>query len=216
MESSFPLLESDTISQLRLSRVWQLFHFALYLLGGSLFILGTACLYAVPEGGLLTHLSYIVGSLAFLLVDSLELAAFFTDASLRANISVSATGSSLYVLGSIGYIDAVARVAPSLGPLGFLLGSLCIAVSQAWKLRRVACQPETLPASEWLFAGCSLDKSTQLCVEFCALLGCLGFGTGTLAGISPALVAEELSLWLAGSVFFTLASLFVLLRMLVL
>jgi hypothetical protein len=92
---------------------WMLIHFLSFFLGGNAFIAGSVCLY-IPadswhDASLAAAWFYIVGSIGFLTVDVLEFCTFATPFSLRLNILLSVCGSSLYLLGSVGFL---VRISP--------------------------------------------------------------------------------------------------------
>jgi hypothetical protein len=180
---------------------WMLLHWIAFALGGTTFIAGTTC-YFFPDwqqGAAVGAWLYTIGSCGFLTVDVLEFFTFTKDPWLRANIAMSATGSSFYVLGSIGFIPAVADACVWLGIWGFIIGSFFIGVSQLWKATRIG----------WCKCLHDNDLATQMGVELDAGLGawCFFFGTLPLAFGSD-LTQTILCIWLVGSVFFTLGSLF--------
>ena len=111
---------------------------------------------------------YVIGSVGFLTVDLLEFFTFTTDKTLRFNISLSATGSLFYLIGSIGFLPNIYAATKYIGILGFLLGSIFIAVSQTWKLYRICTTTE----------GC--DRISAGIVEGGAGVGGYGFLIGTI------------------------------------
>jgi hypothetical protein len=189
------------------------------------FIAGTAVLYWPPSPPLATLSAalYTVGSLGFLFVDVQEFFTFASEPMLRANIALSATGSLLYVLGSLGFLPAVEAATPIIGTWGFLLGSALIFVSQSMKLLRIggAAGCGSVSGSSGgrgCGCGCGGFSMSALCgtreyataaiVEGGAGLGALLFLVGTAVFAAPlgesafggALV---LALWVAGSLAFT-------------
>lgn len=196
------------------SPTWRAAHAAGFAIGGATFIAGTACLYGT-ELALLSAVLYIVGSVGFLAVDVLELWAY-GDAPLplRVNIAMSASGSAFYVAGSVGYLPSIAGDAavPLVGVGGFVIGSALIAVSEVWKLLRLAEGPNG--GGRGGCGGASLGAllhdvpaATAAAVEAGACLGAISFLIGTvalaIAPASPNVVDAALAVWMAGSVSFT-------------
>ena len=190
----------------RFSAAWRAAHAFDFLLGGTTFIAGTALLLpslsSAPGAALASAAVYTLGSLGFLAVDLQELASYSRadEAVLRANIFFSATGSLLYVVGSVGYVPSVAAASPQLGPVGFIAGSAAIFASQCWKLWRIAHEARA--------AGWSADALSAAGVEGGACAGALLFLVGTaLAELpsaqTPAGAAAVVWLWMAGSLAFT-------------
>ena len=88
-----------------------LIHFLAFFLGGNSFIAGSVALY-IPvdtwrDASLAAAWFYIAGSIGFLTVDVLEFCTFDTPFSLRLNIFLSVCGSSLYLLGSVGFLVCI-------------------------------------------------------------------------------------------------------------
>jgi hypothetical protein len=228
----------------RFSRLWRVVHAADFLLGGTTFIAGTVLLFApvaaalpAPPGGAeaASAAVYTLGSLGFLAVDLQELASYSRreEALLRANIACSATGSALYVVGSLGYAPALAALCPQLGSAGFIGGSALIFASQLWKLARIAgdwrraraaeagalaaatdASGGAEPAAAAQAAGAAvggaadLEAATAASVEGGACAGALLFLVGTAlselaAGQTAAGENAVLWLWLVGSLSFS-------------
>lgn len=214
---------------------WRAVHALGFATGGITFILGTGA-YWLPQTPLVGNAAailYIVGSLGFLSVDVLEFFTF-TECPLRLNISLSAIGSTAYVVGSAGFLPAVMGWSPAIGIWGFIVGSAFIFVSQCWKVARFA-TPAPSPEDEeeerhW---GCakrwcarwpslrtvfaSADTATATGVEFGACLGALGFlvGTGMFEWDDSGTGwwwQAVLILWMAGSVSFTVGAAFLAYR----
>ena len=180
------------------STYWRAFHSMSFVTGGVSFIIGTALLFPSPSTYLLSLLSaiiYTIGSVGFLAVDIQEFFTFTDDNLLRLNISISATGSLAYVIGSLGYIPSIESDYPLLGIVGFIIGSLLIFCSQLWKLYRIG----------WPFKN--KDTLTASLVEGGACLGGLFFLIGSvLVELIPNNDATlwVLVLWLIGSISFTI------------
>lgn len=195
MESYETLIDVNQQSQ---GGIWRAFHSISFVTGGVSFIIGTALLFPSPSTYLLSLLSaiiYTIGSVGFLAVDIQEFFTFTDDNLLRLNISISATGSLAYVIGSLGYIPSIESDYPLLGIVGFILGSLLIFCSQLWKLCRIG----------WPFKN--KDTLTASLVEGGACLGGLFFLIGSvLVVLIPNNDANVwvLVLWLIGSISFTI------------
>jgi len=218
----------------RFSRLWRAAHCTNFLLGGTTFIAGTALLFApvaaalpnAPAGAELASAAvYTLGSLGFLAVDLQELASYSRreEALLRANIACSATGSALYVVGSLGYAPALAALIPQLGPAGFIGGSAAIFASQLWKLARIAgdwrharaeeaasgdAEPAKAAGAGAGAMGADLEAATAACVEGGACAGAFFFLVGTAlsefaAGQTAAGTDAVLWLWVVGSLSFS-------------
>jgi len=185
---------------------WKITHWLGFFAGGSLFIAGTA-LYFFPDwppSGELAGVFYTVGSLGFLYVDVLEFFTFTDEPYLRFNISLSATGSFFYVVGSVGFFPSVFAENPVIGEYGFILGSAFIGCSQMWKTARLCGEPAGACGSK--------DTFTAIGVEFNAGIGAWCFFVGTIMFVEGPLEGpwyeEILKIWLAGSFFFWFGSLF--------
>lgn len=185
---------------------WRVLHFLAFATGGTTFIGGTAVLY--QNAAFMSAVLYIVGSCGFLLVDLMELVTF-TDspAPLRVNISMSAVGSTLYVIGSAGFLPDVFAQSPNLGAIGFIAGSAVIGLSQTWKVARLARDEQSKTCSlHNLFI--SRDVFTAAGVEASAGCGAYFFLVGTALYAAAYPFALVLALWDLGSIFFTAGSLF--------
>ena len=179
---------------------WRAVHAFNFLLGGTTFCAGTAALLPPQQNTLLATASaalYTLGSLGFLAVDVQEFFTFRAPASLRANIACSALGSTLYVLGSVGFFPSIFNASPALGVWGFILGSGLIAASQCCKLVRIGWEARRSGAAAW-------DVASSLGVEGGAAMGAALFLVGTLFFQSNAPIMTVLLLWMGGSLAFTL------------
>ena len=110
---------------------WRLLHSFGFMTGGITFIIGTGVLYCVPTD-YIANLSagfYTVGSLGFLLVDVMEFFTYTSSLLLRFNITLSAMGSALYVIGSVGFFADIFNENYGTGVWGFILGSAFIGLS---------------------------------------------------------------------------------------
>lgn len=192
------------------SKTWQALHAGAFLLGGVLFILGSAVL-LLPYSDALATLSavlYTIGSLGFLSVDVQELLTF-TGCPLLLNIALSVTGSALYVIGSYAFLPKVYGAHPTLGVAGFVYGSACIAISQTFKLVRIA---RAAPAASGVLND--VDSFSACGVEGGACVGASFFFGGTLAlwVQAPEVGSLEYTLilvsWVLGSLAFTTGGLF--------
>lgn len=192
---------------------WRFVHWFGFFLGGTTFIGGTACYYypSWSAGGDVAGWLYVLGSCGFLTVDVMEFFTFVEDRWLRANIAMSMIGSAFYVIGSAGFIPAIYSETDRIGVLGFILGSAFIGCSQLWKTHRIGSSGAARRFSiANLFS--STDNFTQCGVEFDAGLGGWFFFIGTLmfnhGPLEGNFYHTILNIWMAGSVFFTLGSLF--------
>jgi len=190
---------------------WQLFHAFSFLLGGTTFIAGTVCLF-FPGYDTLSAVLYSIGSAGFLSVDLQEFFSF-DGTILRINISMSATGSLLYLIGSLGFLPQILATYPFIGIWGFILGSFFIGCSQLWKTARIASTETGHFKLSSIFSH--TDAATATGVEFGACVGawCFFFGTilfdqGPLEG-PDSVLQTVLWTWIAGSVAFTIGGLFV-------
>jgi len=181
------------------SKIWRAFHAISFVTGGVSFIIGTALLFPIPSTYMLSLLSaiiYTIGSVGFLAVDIQEFFTFTDDELLRLNISISATGSLAYVIGSLGYIPSIESDYPLLGICGFIIGSSLIYSSQLWKLYRIG----------WPLKN--RDTLTASLVEGGACLGGLFFLIGSILAVSIPNNDDAnlwvLILWLIGSISFTI------------
>lgn len=109
------------------STLWKILHVFNFALGGTTFIAGTSCyFFEFGNSGTIAGILYVIGSIGFLGVDVQE---FFTfkslSTSLAINISLSMFGSTLYILGSVGFLPSL-HVDTTLGVWGFILGSFFI------------------------------------------------------------------------------------------
>ncbi|KAG2497603.1 hypothetical protein HYH03_004347 [Edaphochlamys debaryana] len=197
------------------SRAWKLLHALAFVLGGTTFISGTVALF-FPGYDTLSALLYTIGSCGFLSVDVQEFLTF-EGAVLRANIAMSLVGSSLYVVGSVGFFPSVFAWSPLIGIWGFILGSAVIGISQAIKTYRIGAT-NTDGAFSLRHLITDTDARTSAGVETGACLGawCFFFGTclfnrGPLEG-PDSVMQTVLWTWVAGSCFFTLGSAFLCYR----
>lgn len=211
----FEHLESATTTQ------WRTLHGSCFLLGGTTFIAGSVLyFYPAMENALLwSGLLYILGSLGFLAVDLLEFFTYTDNSNLlRTNISLSAVGSTFYVIGSIGFLPSVAEANKIIGPWGFIIGSAVIATSQSWKVIRIIRDDRAdsgRPGSaghgrRWKpLRSCA---KTAIGVEADAGLGALMFLIGTIMYVARTPEGGYLTaiiwIWVLGSVFFTVGAFF--------
>jgi len=210
-EASGLLVKTTTKPVWHTTLWWRVIHALGFFIGGSTFIAGTACYYAPPSDAIntLAAVLYTIGSLGFLSVDVLEFLTF-KECPLRANISLSAIGSTFYVIGSVGFLPSIMTVTTAVGVWGFIIGSAFIGCSQAWKVVRLAYGDEGRPALKTLVAN--RDVFTATGVEFNAGVGAWCFFVGTAmyahATDPSGWMNAILGIWMAGSVFFTLGALF--------
>jgi hypothetical protein len=186
--------------------LWQFAHALFFLIGGITFIFGTACYYFPdwPESYLAGGVLYTIGSCGFLGVDVMELFTYTSNTILTLNIFMSATGSFLYVVGSIGFIPAVyestgwnfAGFTPATtGVYGFIAGS------QFGKVGRIMTTTKDITA-----VGVELNPG----------LGAWCFFVGTMMYNNPYYLEHYygiiVNIWEVGSVLFTMGALFLTFR----
>lgn len=217
---------------------WRLAHAFFFLLGGTTFILGTGLLWLPDPSstGVAATASaafYTLGSLGFLAVDVMESFAFSgARCGLRVNIACSAIGSTLYLIGSVGFFPAVPV---AVGVWGFVLGSGLLILSQGWKVARFICEarasgaggadaddggtvalessalaPRDLRDAHSGVHPC-VDAASAVGVEGSAGIGAAAFFSGTFlyftaaSSLAPTgnLLTAILALWMIGSVAYT-------------
>mmetsp|Transcript_61564 Transcript_61564/g.165407 ORF Transcript_61564/g.165407 Transcript_61564/m.165407 type:complete len:225 (+) Transcript_61564:41-715(+) len=107
--------------------------------GGITFVAGSIFLFFphAPNGGDWSAFLYTIGSLALLSVDLMEVFTF-TNFWIRANSICSMLGSTLYLVGSIGFFTASRRLNIIPSAWCFIIGSVFAGGSQAWKTYRVS------------------------------------------------------------------------------
>ena len=113
-----------------------------YTVCGWLFVLGTTTYYSDWElEDLVGATCYLLGCAGYVYFDGLYLLAVSPEEiSMRVNQGISVLGDFLYFFGSIGFEPAVEELGypwDRMGIEGFINGSLCIVVSQAWKMIRL-------------------------------------------------------------------------------
>ena len=193
------------------TRWWRVAHATGFAIGGITFILGTAVLFApsTDASNIASAALYTAGSLGFLAVDLLELATY-TGFALRVNISMSATGSLLYVIGSVGFFPLIIDMTTLVGIGGFIAGSAAIGISQVWKTYRISLGEDGRPTLATVLG--SVDAMTAAGVESNAGAGAWLFFVGTVVlAVGPtsgAWYIVVLAVWMAGSIFFTLGAAF--------
>jgi len=192
---------------------WQVLHAAYLAGGGALFILSSTIYFfeysdlrsAIAAGG------YTVGSVAFFVVDSLELATAESGTFIATNVCISLMGSLCYVWGSAAYIPSIYAAFPWLGNLGFVMGSFLIFVSQLWKIYRIGQSPE---AASGIWAD--TDARSATCVELGACIGSLCFLVGTtmlwFGDLDPTGIFTVYLIWMLGSICFTMGGCFLMHR----
>lgn len=151
------------------SPLWRAFHAFSFCLGGITFLIGTGLYYpAIYFAGLgtteadatvaalyvTTAWLYTIGSMGFLSVDVQEFYTFTEDPWLRFNIFCSAFGSTLYVIGSAGFLPQLWALSPMIGIGGFIGGSAAIGGSQTWKLYRILSTHEAPYKASTINAAC--------------------------------------------------------------
>lgn len=190
---------------------WQIIHSLSFATGGTTFIAGTTVLFYPlwAPTAVASAVLYTVGSCGFLAVDVQEFFTYTTDPLLRVNISLSATGSLLYVLGSVGFFPRVFAASPVIGLGGFIGGSAFIGVSQLWKTHRYL-TTQGMSSSERVTAiGVELNAGIG---AWCFFVGTVAFASAPRAAPSGSELEAVLAIWLVGSVFFTLGSVFLAYR----
>ena len=147
---------------------WRCTHCSAYVFGGSTFLIGSMCYLPLISNFVLGGWLFTWGSLAFLFADLFEwytnnrvgcfnfginedmiqeyekLNKVKLDDTDGKNFFLSASGSFLYLVGSIMFIPALDMM--TLGTKIFIYGSAVIATSQAWKLWRYPDYTSDLPA----------------------------------------------------------------------
>lgn len=130
---------------------WRLWHFLNYVTGGITFFFGSLVLYnyfgTKFDNAFVSGWLYTVGSACFLIADITEWTHYekkiicqanskcCQHSSLSLNFLFSACGSAIYLIGSIMFIPAIDQATNGL--YTFIVGSSCIALSQAIKIYRV-------------------------------------------------------------------------------
>ena len=229
--------ESLTLTpvQIKTTCLWKLLHAIFFLTGGITFIFGSACYFFPdwPESFLIGGVLYTIGSCGFLGVNVMELFTFTSDRFLSLNNFMSATGSFLYVVGSIGYIPAVYEsttnwniikfnlttvggpafmgfTPATTGAYGFIAGSFLIGCSQLWKVWRIM-----TTTKEMIALGVELSTCLG---AWCFLVGTSMYYNEYLLEAPSAYIHSYIirsyivNIWEAGSVLFTIGALFVTYR----
>ena len=200
---------------------WRVLHGVAFFIGGSTFIVGSALFFfpSVPNYLFISAVFYIVGSFGFLFVDLQEFFTYRDNSNLlRTNISLSATGSLFYVIGSVGFLPSVYDTTAMVGIWGFILGSAFIFGSQSWKVTRIIredlAETDESGAKRTGFTSLRNCSKTAIGVEADAGLGALMFLIGTVMYLvnleaGSVLVFDIIIwIWILGSIFFTIGSLF--------
>lgn len=202
--------------------LWRGLHAGAFCLGGIFFLIGTLLYYPVmyltylQEDGVVDDMLvwigwlYTIGSCGFLFVDVQEFFTFTDDLTLRINISCSAFGSTLYIIGSAGFLPSIWALTPYIGLYGFLGGSLAIGCSQTWKLYRILSTHSYPYKSSTINAA--LVEGGAMIGGFCFLIGTSMFYHGPVEGDVGCEVTcfnynALMFLWSMGSSFFTLGGL---------
>jgi hypothetical protein len=140
------LQEGFSLENCETKRWWRVAHAACYLLGGTLFSVATSIFQSAADAqsaeeakvlGNDSAIIYVVGALGLVIVDWLEYVTYVNDVPLRNCLLCSLVGSGLYLVGSIGFLSGPHAVTPLIGILGFLVGSVCIMGSKAWRVHRI-------------------------------------------------------------------------------
>jgi hypothetical protein len=194
---------------------WRVVHFFGVFVGGIGYLAGSGLFYypdsaaAVLWGAAL----YLVGSLGFLVADMQDLCTFArrVPRHVTANIATSVCGSIGYTVGSFGFFPAIAAASPELGAWGFVAGSAFVVVAQMWVLCRIGSGGEGCghTCSRRRLKG-NGDVITQAAVAVNMFAGGWFFLFPSAAALrsTPGTDAytSVVSLWLLGSVFFTVAA----------
>jgi hypothetical protein len=208
-ELSLPLIEADddSLEPIWLKKWWRITHFLGFFIGGTTFIFGTLCYYFPKwtDGAFDAAFLYTLGSVGFLYVDLLEFFTFTDNGWMRANIAISAVGSTCYVIGSVGFFPTIFNTSMTCGLIGFIVGSAFISASQTWKILRLRREEGSMFNS--------VGTATQVGVEGGAMIGgyCFLVGTAMFASGKPlegARFETILAIWLVGSIGFTIGSIF--------
>eukprot|EP00475_Leptophrys_vorax_P008502 TRINITY_DN15506_c0_g1_i1.p1 TRINITY_DN15506_c0_g1~~TRINITY_DN15506_c0_g1_i1.p1 ORF type:complete len:261 (-),score=57.67 TRINITY_DN15506_c0_g1_i1:81-863(-) len=140
-----------------------------------------------------------------------------SNPALGINFFSSATGSLLYLIGSIGFIP-VFNILP-VGIWGFIAGSAVIVLGQAWKVYRLGTFDDSGPdlqITPFKFANWKFEHCSAFLVDFFAGAGALMFLIGTfIYNYHPELVVV-VHIWVTGSVFFTVSGIALFYRHLIL
>ena len=211
---SHPLLGSKEVP-VEQTFAWMLFHWGGFFVGGSTFVAGTALYFFpdIPFGGQWSALLYTIGSLGFLTVDVMEFFTFTEDLLIRINIVLSMIGSTLYVIGSIGFFSQIYEITDEVGIWGFILGSFFIGSSQLWKTFRIGSSSSSKDGTFSIVQLLSdTSKMTEIGVELNAGVGAWCFFVGTvmyrIGPLEGPFYTSILLIWLAGSFFFLAGALY--------
>ena len=150
---------------------------------------------------------YAIGSLGFLVVDVVDFCTF-TTCFVRSNIILNLIGNVCYVIGSIGFFPLIYNDTTGIGIWAWILGSVFVGVSAAWKCLRILRKTTLLPQ----------ETFTEFCAEFGPCIGAWCFFLGTGVMVVPASPDQHkivLDLWISGSVFFTIGACFLVYRFVV-
>jgi len=129
---------------------WRVWHSANYCIGAVFFFFGSMLLYpyfaTIFESGFYSAWLYTIGSLTFSFADATEWSYYEPIVvcksrscclipNLSLNFFMSMTGSILYLIGSAMFIPSINKA--ETGLLLFIIASIIIMISQAWKVGRV-------------------------------------------------------------------------------
>jgi hypothetical protein len=136
---------------------------------------------------------------------------WWSTAELPCNLFASATGSFLYVVGSVGFFPRIAAKDPAVGLWGFIIGSSFIFFSQLFKVHRIMTTDPETGERGFRWANIKTDSHTAFHLEFWAGVGGLCFLFGTIMYLpqhfTEALYRPILNIWMAGSISFQLSGL---------
>jgi hypothetical protein len=208
-----PLLQDAAAStSLHATFLSVVFGWFVVFVGGCTFIIGSTLYFFrdIPFSADISAALYTIGSICFLSVDVKDFFSSAENVSIRINHICSMMGSTLYLIGSIGFFPAIYNVTDSVGIWGFILGSLFVGSSQLWKTYRIG------TAENGKFSASNLinktDRFTQAGVELNAGIGAWCFFIGTVmylhGPLEGAFFSAIIMIWIAGSCFFLIGSLF--------
>jgi hypothetical protein len=208
--------------------IWRFCHYTGYVFGAFAFLIGSILYYPIinfvsggNDGGVAKFSvtaawMYTIGSAGFVFVDGQEFFTFYDDVELRVNVLCSVIGSTLYLIGSIGFFPDIYISKPLIGILGFLIGSVFNGFSQLWKLVRVLSCPDdagvTLNVARARRLNAVYVEAGGMVGGFSFLIGTAFFWKGPIEGETGCFVTCRsyefvLAFWVLGSVAFSFAAL---------
>jgi len=192
------------------SPLWYITLCLAYFIGGTTFILGTSCYFDKNwhDGGEIGSVLFIIGSVSFLIADTMEIVASSDDVWIRLNLSLSVIGSIFYVMGSIGFIPSIFNQKEILGATGFIIGSILIGSSQIWKVIRTGTENDKFSFQSLCTDGMWMITSVDICIGlggWLFFIGSVMFISGPLEG---PWYESVLFIWMIGSIYYTIGALF--------